>query len=105
MYLRPSRHLDRKTDEQENSTHQGGIEWILPQTAKGHLANANGKESANDDNPKGKITWQVKAQQKTCKDGAAIANSAYVSAKNKFCNGPLKEYAGDHRCGKHYGRP
>ena len=45
------RHGCRKADQEETATHDGWIEGVATQSAKGHLADADGYQCAHDNHP------------------------------------------------------
>ena len=61
--LRERRHLGGIGDQQEDTPDQRGVERVLAQTAEGHLADGDGHESADHDDPPRNRRRKVEGQQ------------------------------------------
>ena len=55
----PRGHLNRETNQQKRTTNKCRIERIAAKTAECHLADANGNERTDDDNPYWKVRRHV----------------------------------------------
>ena len=53
--LGPTGHLGREGNQQHATAYQCGIEDIVAQSAKGHLAHADSEEGTDDDDPDGEV--------------------------------------------------
>ena len=88
----PCGHLCREGDEQEHTSHKGGIEGVLTQSAKGHLAYAYCHQGADDDNPQGQVGGEVETQQDTREDGRAVHYGCTGTTQNELCYRPFKNH-------------
>ena len=70
----PRRHLCREGDEQEDTPHERRVKDVVAQSAERHLADADGEECAQDDDPRGQVGRQVEGQQDARQDGRAVGN-------------------------------
>ena len=92
-----------EADQQETTAHEGGVEQVAAQTAKGHLADTDGYKGTDDDNPDGEVRGQVKSQQQTREDGRTIEDGVARILQKVFIDDPLEKDAGQHAGGAHDG--
>ena len=60
---RPGGHLCGERYQQEAAAHECGVEGVVAQPAEGHLADADGNQRTDDDNPDGEVRRKVESQQ------------------------------------------
>ena len=94
---RPRGHLHGERYEQEHTPGKCGVEQVLPKTAEGHFANADGERRTNNDDADGQVRRQVERQQQAGQYGRAVADG-WLLLEQEFLNQVLKKYATCNRC-------
>ena len=98
---RPSRHLYREGDKQEDTSYQRGVEGVLPDAAERHLTYTYGYQCANQHYPPRHVARQVEGEQQTRQDGGAVAyHRRFLEQKLRYQ--PLEQHAGCHADGRCY---
>ena len=93
---RPCGHLCREGDQQEDTTHQSGVEDVIAQTAKRHLSDADRSQRTDQDNPDREVRRNVEGQQYTCQDGGTVTKR-WLLLHQEALDQVLKNHAGQDR--------
>ena len=101
-YYRPGSHLHRERNQQENTSHQSGVERITSQTSKCHFSHTDRYQRTDDDNPQRQVGRQVECQQHPRQRGRTIGNRGTFTLQDIFGDSPFKEQAGYDRSQCHH---
>ena len=95
--FRPCGHLHGEGDEHENTSDKGGVEGVLAKATEGHLADADGYKSSDDDEPHHFTSGgYVEGQKKAGDHCRAVADGGFC-LEDEFLYQPLEQYAGGYR--------
>ena len=90
---RPCGHLCRERDQQEDTSHQSGVEDVVTQTTKRHLSNADRGQRTDQDDPDRQVRGNVEGQQHACQDGGTVAKRGLLLHQEAL-DQVLKNHAG-----------
>ena len=100
LRLNPMGHVRRERNEQEDTSYQSWVEYILSQTSESHLRNPDGHDGADQDHPPRSGRRQVEREQDTRNRSGPVPYGTWL-AKQVSGNRPLDKYAREHAHGEH----
>ena len=72
--LRPQRHLRRIGDEEEDAPDKRGVEDVPTESTEAHLADTDGDDGTDDDEPPREARGEVHPEEEPCEDGRTVTD-------------------------------
>ena len=91
MRNRPSGHLRREGDEQEDTTYERGVEGVLSQTAESHLTYTDRYHCTDQYDPPIETGREVEGEQQTREDCREVADGLSLLFEQETADAPFGE--------------